>query len=196
QGHSPGLAGALLAAREETLMMLGLLLSAWGVAHAPQAAGLDRVALAGPDRLAWIVVLLVQSVPYASSLLMSLMSAFPLPGRLHLRRAGPVARQRLRGVSIGPAPRDRLLGAAAQGARRRPSLERHTRGSRRGAHHAAPERLGARHLGSARGPRLGDRLRAQRHRSARAHPHRHHGERDLLDRWPDDRVCDRSSRSR
>ena len=82
QGHSPGLAGALLAAREETLMMLGLLLSAWGVAHAPQAAGLDRVALAGPDRLAWIVVLLVQSVPYASSLLMSLMSAFPLPGRL------------------------------------------------------------------------------------------------------------------
>ncbi|TLY60943.1 MAG: glycosyltransferase [Gammaproteobacteria bacterium] len=82
QGHSPGLAGALLAAREETLMMLGLLLSAWGVAHAPQAAGLDRVALAGPDRLAWIVVLLVQSVPYASSLLVSLMSAFPLPGRL------------------------------------------------------------------------------------------------------------------
>jgi len=62
--------------------MLGLLLSAWGVAHAPQAAGLDRVALAGPDRLAWIVVLLVQSVPYASSLLVSLMSAFPLPGRL------------------------------------------------------------------------------------------------------------------
>ena len=82
QGHSPGLAGALLAAREETLMMLGLLLSAWGVAHAPQAAGLDRVALAGPDRVAWIVVLLVQSVPYASSLLVSLMSAFPLPGRL------------------------------------------------------------------------------------------------------------------
>src|SRR6266480_2644163 len=82
QGHSPGLAGALLAAREETLMMLGLLLSAWGVAHAPQAAGLDRVALAGPDRLAWIVVLLVQSVPYASSLLVSLSSAFPLPAGL------------------------------------------------------------------------------------------------------------------
>jgi len=63
-------------------MMLGLLLSAWGVAHAPQAAGLDRVALAGPDRLAWIVVLLVQSVPYASSLLVSLSSAFPLPAGL------------------------------------------------------------------------------------------------------------------
>src|SRR5947207_702660 len=82
QGRSSGLAAALLAAREEALMMLGLLLSAWGVAHAPQAAGLDRVALAGPDRLAWIVVLLVQSVPYASSLLVSLSSAFPLPAGL------------------------------------------------------------------------------------------------------------------
>jgi exo-beta-1,3-glucanase (GH17 family)/cellulose synthase/poly-beta-1,6-N-acetylglucosamine synthase-like glycosyltransferase len=82
EGRSARLLGALAAAREETLMMLGLLLSAWGVAHAPRAAGLDRVALAGPDRLAWIVVLLVQSVPYASSLLVSLASAFPLPARL------------------------------------------------------------------------------------------------------------------
>ena len=38
--------------------------------------------LAGPDRLAWIVVLLIQSVPYASSLIVSLMSAFPLPAKL------------------------------------------------------------------------------------------------------------------
>ncbi len=82
EGRSAGLLGALAAAREETLMMLGLLLSAWAVARAPQAAGLDRLAAAGPDRLAWIVVLLVQSVPYASSLFVSLMSAFPLPARL------------------------------------------------------------------------------------------------------------------
>ena len=82
EGRAVGLLGALIAAREETLMMLGLLLSAWGVAYAPQAAGLDRVALAGPDRLAWIVVLLVQSVPYASSLLVSLASAFPLSARI------------------------------------------------------------------------------------------------------------------
>jgi cellulose synthase/poly-beta-1,6-N-acetylglucosamine synthase-like glycosyltransferase len=82
EGRAVGLPGALIAAREETLMMLGLLLSAWGVAYAPQAAGLDRVALAGPDRLAWIVVLLVQSVPYASSLLVSLASAFPLSARI------------------------------------------------------------------------------------------------------------------
>ena len=37
---------------------------------------------AAPDRSAWIIVLLVQSVPYASSLMVSLASAFPLPARL------------------------------------------------------------------------------------------------------------------
>src|SRR5207253_4162607 len=63
QGHSPGLAGALLAAREETLMMLGLLLSSWGVAHAPQAAVLDRVALAGPPPRPRSPALLAPSLP-------------------------------------------------------------------------------------------------------------------------------------
>jgi hypothetical protein len=57
-------------------MMIGLWLSAWGVAR----TGLPETA--GPDRLAWIIVLLIQSVPYASSLVVSLMSAFPLPARL------------------------------------------------------------------------------------------------------------------
>jgi len=56
-------------------MVAGLLLSAWGVAYTGTRE------LAGPDRLAWIVVLLVQSVPYASSLIVSLVSAFPLPAR-------------------------------------------------------------------------------------------------------------------
>jgi exo-beta-1,3-glucanase (GH17 family)/cellulose synthase/poly-beta-1,6-N-acetylglucosamine synthase-like glycosyltransferase len=73
---SAGLLHALRAAREETLMMSGLILSAWAVSH----TGLRENA--GPDRLAWIVVLLVQSVPYASSLVVSLVSAFPLPARL------------------------------------------------------------------------------------------------------------------
>jgi hypothetical protein len=57
-------------------MMVGLTFAAWGVA---------RTALPeshGPDLFAWIVVLLVQSVPYASSLIVSLTSAFPLPARL------------------------------------------------------------------------------------------------------------------
>jgi hypothetical protein len=81
QVSASGVLHALAAAREETLMMAGLMLSAWAVAHFAPSEGPDRYAW-GPDRLAWIVVLLVQSVPYASSLLVSLASAFPLPARL------------------------------------------------------------------------------------------------------------------
>ncbi|HUI61621.1 MAG TPA: glycosyltransferase [Steroidobacteraceae bacterium] len=73
-GNSARLLQALRAARGETLLMLGLWLSAWGVSHS--------TATQGPDRFAWIVVLLIQSVPYASSLIVSLASAFPLPARL------------------------------------------------------------------------------------------------------------------
>ena len=58
-------------------MMLGLWLAAWGVAHAPLQMGQQ-----GPDRLAWLVVLIIQSVPYASAVLASLASAFPLPARV------------------------------------------------------------------------------------------------------------------
>jgi hypothetical protein len=75
QASASGILRALGAAREETVMVAGLLLSAWAVAHTSTRE------LAGPDRLAWIVVLLVQSVPYASSLIVSLVSAFPLPAR-------------------------------------------------------------------------------------------------------------------
>ena len=73
-GQSARLWQALVAAREETCMMVGLWLAAWFVDHSPQQHG--------PDRLAWIVVLIVQSVPYASALMASLASAFPLPARL------------------------------------------------------------------------------------------------------------------
>jgi hypothetical protein len=71
---------ALGAARGEIVMMLGLWLSAWGVSHS------TTVETRGPDRLAWIVVLLIQSVPYASSLIVSLASAFPLSAELLGRR--------------------------------------------------------------------------------------------------------------
>jgi hypothetical protein len=76
QRRSAGLWHALAAAREETLMMIGLTLSAWAVSYTalPQNAG--------PDHFAWVVVLLIQAVPYASSLIVSLMSAFQLPARL------------------------------------------------------------------------------------------------------------------
>jgi len=77
KGESARLLHALAAAREELLMMLGLWLAAWGVSHCQLQVGQE-----GPDRLAWIVVLMIQSVPYASSVLASLASAFPLPARL------------------------------------------------------------------------------------------------------------------
>src|SRR6266403_1175170 len=75
-GDSQRVLQALGAARDETIMMLGLWLSAWGVSH------VTTWQTRGPDRLAWIVVLLIQSVPYASSLIVSLASAFPLPAKL------------------------------------------------------------------------------------------------------------------
>ncbi|MEZ5531294.1 MAG: glycosyltransferase [Steroidobacteraceae bacterium] len=65
---------ALNSAREEALIMLALWLCAWGVAHTPQVDS--------PDRLAWIVVLLIQSIPYAAAIFTSLISAFALPARL------------------------------------------------------------------------------------------------------------------
>ena len=67
---------ALAASRDETLIMFGLWLSAWGVSHSTT----DQTR--GPDRIAWVVVLLIQSIPYLSSLVVSLTSAFPLPAKL------------------------------------------------------------------------------------------------------------------
>jgi exo-beta-1,3-glucanase (GH17 family)/cellulose synthase/poly-beta-1,6-N-acetylglucosamine synthase-like glycosyltransferase len=91
-GRTSGLLLALAAAREETLMMAGLVLSAWAVSY----TGLPQNQ--GPDRLAWIIVLLIQSIPYACSLIVSLISAFPLPARLlgtsyRLRSSPPAARR-------------------------------------------------------------------------------------------------------
>jgi len=86
-GDSQRALQALGAARDETIMMLGLWFSAWGVSHA------TTLQTRGPDRLAWIVVLLVQSVPYASSLIVSLASAFPLPAKLLGRGYRPAVTQ-------------------------------------------------------------------------------------------------------
>ena len=80
-----GLLHALAAAREETLMMAGL----WSRPGRCRYTALPQNA--GPDRLAWIVVLLIQSVPYASSLVVSLISAFRLPARLLGTSYRPVA---------------------------------------------------------------------------------------------------------
>jgi hypothetical protein len=73
-GQSARWLQALAAARSETIIMICLWLAAWGVTRSPQQHG--------PDRLAWIVVLMIQSIPYLSTLLASLASAFPLRARL------------------------------------------------------------------------------------------------------------------
>ncbi len=63
---------ALASAREETLLMATLWLAAWGILRIPQEIG-------SPDLNMWIAVLLIQSIPYAASLIVSLVSAFPIP---------------------------------------------------------------------------------------------------------------------
>ena len=55
-------------------MLVALLLACCAVAAIPTADS--------PDRTTWLVVLAVQAVPYACSLLVSLVSALDLPSRL------------------------------------------------------------------------------------------------------------------
>jgi len=66
---------ALQSAREEGLIMLALLLAAYAVIL---SHGIET-----PDVLVWVMVLLVQSIPYQAAVLMSVISAFAqLPTRL------------------------------------------------------------------------------------------------------------------
>jgi cellulose synthase/poly-beta-1,6-N-acetylglucosamine synthase-like glycosyltransferase len=74
QAQRHALLTALSSAREEWLMTIALLLAAWGV---------SSIELMGsPDLSVWILVLLVQTVPYLAAIIMSLVSALPLPARL------------------------------------------------------------------------------------------------------------------
>jgi cellulose synthase/poly-beta-1,6-N-acetylglucosamine synthase-like glycosyltransferase len=76
---------ALAAARQETLLLLLLLTLAFGLTHPlTLAAGLTLgipQELQGPDASVWVAVLLIQSIPYAAALLVSMISARPLPAR-------------------------------------------------------------------------------------------------------------------
>jgi len=71
-----GLLAAISAARQETILMLALWACAYGTAR--------YVAndYSGPDMSVWIIVLLIQSLPYLAALLISLASAFNLPATL------------------------------------------------------------------------------------------------------------------
>jgi exo-beta-1,3-glucanase (GH17 family)/cellulose synthase/poly-beta-1,6-N-acetylglucosamine synthase-like glycosyltransferase len=66
---------ALNAVRQEMLLLIALCFCAFMVAHIP-----DEVR--GPDLTVWILVLLIQAVPYLASVLVSFISAFPLPAGL------------------------------------------------------------------------------------------------------------------
>lgn len=72
---SPSLLGALQAAREEALLMLLLCLASFSIIW---RLGTDTL-----DLVVWSAVLLLQAIPYGSSLLVSIISAFPrLPAGL------------------------------------------------------------------------------------------------------------------
>lgn len=74
---------ALGAAREELVLMLGLWGAALGVRLIPTE-------VASPDLTTWLVVLLIQSVPYMAAVAVSLISALHLPARLlHGQPAAP-----------------------------------------------------------------------------------------------------------
>ena len=71
---------ALVAAREEAILMVGLWFAAFAVSRIPSFDG-DLTGLIGsPDLSVWVVVLLIQSIPYAASVVVSLVSALDLPG--------------------------------------------------------------------------------------------------------------------
>src|SRR6202142_1773327 len=66
---------ALGAAREESLLMLSLWACVVGIRTTPKE-------MASPDLTVWVAALLIQSIPYAAALVVSLSSAFPLPAAL------------------------------------------------------------------------------------------------------------------
>ena len=76
QAHANALLQALADCREEALMMLGLWLAAWGVYTQVDITTRDLDVMMR-DFGVWVIVLLIQSVPYFAALLVSLISAFP-----------------------------------------------------------------------------------------------------------------------
>jgi cellulose synthase/poly-beta-1,6-N-acetylglucosamine synthase-like glycosyltransferase len=74
QANKHALLKALGTAREEWLLTIALLLAAWGVASIKQ--------MGSPDLAVWIFVLIIQTVPYIAAIIMSLLSALPLPARI------------------------------------------------------------------------------------------------------------------
>ena len=78
QKHALG--QALAAAREEAFLMAGLLFAAFAVSRIPSFDGELTGLIGSPDLSVWVAVLLIQSLPYAAAVLVSLVSALNLPG--------------------------------------------------------------------------------------------------------------------
>ena len=81
QADTQRLWGALQACREEALMALALLMSAWAVTTNLENASLDRMRMDSPDLRAWVLVMVVQSIPYLSAVVASIVSSLPIPAR-------------------------------------------------------------------------------------------------------------------
>jgi cellulose synthase/poly-beta-1,6-N-acetylglucosamine synthase-like glycosyltransferase len=71
---------ALAAAREEAFLMVGLWCAAFGVSRIPGLDGDKTELLGSPDLTVWVTVLLIQSIPYAAAVIVSLVNALGLPG--------------------------------------------------------------------------------------------------------------------
>jgi hypothetical protein len=75
---------SLAGAAQETLFLIALLAAAYFLTHQVTLAGeLIGVPeeLRGPDVTLWVAVLIIQAVPYAAALIVSLISALSLPAR-------------------------------------------------------------------------------------------------------------------
>ncbi|MBS0395973.1 MAG: beta-(1-3)-glucosyl transferase, partial [Proteobacteria bacterium] len=82
QAHAQRLWGALQACREEALMALALLLGAWSITSSLRDASLDRMRTGdSPDLRAWVLVMVVQSIPYLSAVAASIISSLNIPAR-------------------------------------------------------------------------------------------------------------------
>ncbi|MEJ2620850.1 MAG: glycosyltransferase [Candidatus Thiodiazotropha sp.] len=79
QANNSGLVRALLDAREEALFFTALILSAITINFQQGAES--------PDAQIWSIVLLLQAIPYAATILVSMISAFP---RLSAKIVGPM----------------------------------------------------------------------------------------------------------
>lgn len=84
-GRPHSLREAFAAARQEALLLALLLLAALGLMQELRLSGDIAFGvpeqLRGPDVSMWVAVLLIQAIPYAAALLVSLASAAPLPAR-------------------------------------------------------------------------------------------------------------------